>query len=223
MKRIWKKINRGILLGGVLLVLLIGFIVIKEVQFRTESPGIRDTARDAVEAILELNLSEGETVIGQVRPTDVQARQRERLETMLTQYWDAEGSKDFYPDAGGIRTSYEEYLRDPVLARFYEIDLNIPDSAVTVRQNGTDYAVVSFGIDNLAARYAGEGETIFCGEYYGAEGALGIALGEYVGSYHGYVDMELHRTGGQWRVCGMSMWLNLVNKVPAETETGGVQ
>jgi len=41
-------------------------------------------------------------------------------------------------------------------------------------------------------------------------------LGEYVGSYYGYVEMELHRKDGQWRTCGMNMTLYMTNKTVAE-------
>lgn len=216
MRRFWKRVNRGLVLGGVLLLILIGFIVIKEVQFRTEASQIRDSAKAAVEAMLDLNVSETSTVIGQVRSDEVSARARARMETMLSQYWDADADSDYYINVTAIRDSYETYLDEPVLVRFDEITLELPDRAIDVRQNGTDYAVVTLELDNLAARYQGDGEAIFFGEYYGSEDGIGISLGEYVGSYYGYVEMELHRKDGQWRTCGMNMTLYMTNKTVAE-------
>ena len=67
----------------------------------------------------------------------------------------------------------------------------------------------------------GDGETIFVGECYGSEGGDSDALGEYVGSYYGYVEMEMHHKDGEWRVCGIYTTLYMTNKTPAQTETGG--
>ena len=88
-----------------------------------------------------------------------------------------------------------------------------------MRQNGTDYAVVTVEINALSARYRGDGEMLFYGEYYGGE-EIGVVLGEYLGAYDGYVEMELHRRDGVWRVCGMSAWVQLRDKAVI-AETGG--
>lgn len=221
MKRFWKKMNRGLLLGGVLLLLLIGFIVLKEVQFRAEVPGIRQTVRDAMEALLELNLSEEETALGQVRTEAVRARQTERMEAVLSQYWDADAETEYYINVGTLRASFEEYLKEPLCVSFQEMDLSVSDREIEVRQNGTDYAVVSVEINSFSARYTGDGDSIFYGEYYSDREPIGIALGQYIGTYNGYAEMELHRKDGEWRVCGMSLYLQLMNKTVADTETEG--
>lgn len=218
MKNFWKKVNRGLLLGILLLFLLFGFVIVKEVQFRMETSEIRDRARETVEAMLALNLTEEHTVIGQVRAEAVRERELARMESMLATYWDADAESEYYINVDGIRRSFATYLEDPVLVRFSEISPEIPDREIAVRQNGTDYAVVTMEFDNFSARYQGDGDAVFCGEYVGGiEG--GLALGEYVGSYYAYVELELHRTGGEWRACGMSATLYMNNKTVADTET----
>lgn len=186
-----------------------------------EVPQICNRARDAVEAMLELNVSQTPPTIGQVRTEAVKASQRARMETMLSKYWDADADGGYYSGADNVRDAYETYLNEPVRACFFEIEMNLSDRSIEVRQNGTDYAVVSFELENLAARYRGDGETIFVGECYGSEGGDSDALGEYVGSYYGYVEMEMHRKDGEWRVCGIYTTLYMTNKTPAQTETGG--
>ena len=219
MKRFWNKVNRGVVLAVALILLLIGFAVVKEVQFRTEAPLIRDTAKTAIEELLLLNVSDEETVLGRVRSSDVQLRERDRLEAVLSEYWDADAESDYFMDAVSVRASFEKYLQAPVRMQARELTLSIADQDVSVRQNGTDYAVVTVEINALSARYRGDGEMLFYGEYYGGE-EIGVVLGEYLGAYDGYVEMELHRRDGVWRVCGMSAWVQLRDKAVI-AETGG--
>ena len=219
MKRFWNKVNRGVVLAIALILLLVGFVVVKEVQFRMEAPLIRDTAKTAIEELLLLNVSGEETVLGQVRSYDVQLRERDRLESVLSTYWDADAESDYHLDAVSVRAAFEKYLQAPVRMQMRELTMSIADQDVSVRQNGTDYAVVTVDINALSARYRGDGETVFYGEYYGGE-EIGVVLGEYLGAYDGYVEMELHRRDGAWRVCGMSAWVQLRDKAVI-TETGG--
>ena len=88
MRNFWKKANRGLLLGGVLLLGLVCFVMIKEVQFRVEAPQICDRARETVEAMLNLNVSGETATIGQVRTVESRTREMERAEEMLSEYWD---------------------------------------------------------------------------------------------------------------------------------------
>lgn len=220
MKRLWKKINRGLVLGAALLLLLVGFIVVKEVQFRMETSEVRARALETVEAMLSLNLSEEPTAVGETRTDEVRARETERMEAMLSAYWDADAESEYYLSAALVRASYEAYLADPVSVCFSEIDLSVSDREIAVRQNGTDYAVVTLEINNLSTRHQGDGDCIFFGDHFGASAEEMPAL-EYQGSYYGYVEMEMHRTGGIWRACGMSATLYMTNKTVVETETGG--
>lgn len=220
MKKFWRRVNRGILLGILLLAILVGFIVTKEVQFRMEASEIRERALATVEAMLSLNLSEESTALGDVRSAETRARETERMEAMLSTYWDADAESEYYLSAALVRSSYEAYLADPVSALFSEIDLSVSDREIGIRQNGTDYAVVTLEINNLSTRHQGDGDCIFFGDHFGASAEEMPAL-EYQGSYYGYVEMEMHRTGGIWRACGMSATLYMTNKTVVETETGG--
>ena len=221
MGRFWKRVNRGLLLGGVLLLVLISFIVIKEIQFRAEASQICDSAKAAVEAMLSLNVSKEQTEIGQVRTDEIQGKERLRAEAMLSQYWDADADTDCYITVGSIRESYENYLAAPVCVWVSEIEAEFSDREIEIRGNGPDYAIVTLELDNLAARYLGDGEALYFGEYYGSEVEDEASVGEYLGSYYGYVEMEMHRKDGQWRVCGMNASFYMTNKTPAKTETGG--
>ena len=76
-------------------------------------------------------------------------------------------------------------------------------------------------INNLSTRHAGDGDRIFFGEYFGVAEEEKLPSLEYLGSYYGYVEMEMHRAGGVWRACGMSATLYMTNKTAVEAETGG--
>lgn len=221
MKKFWRRVNRGILLGILLLAILVGFVVVKEVQFRMEMSEIRGKALATVEALLSLNLSEESIALGEVRSAETRARETERMEAMLSTYWDADAESEYYLNAALVRASYEEYLAAPVSVCFSEIDLNVSDREIGVRQNGTDYAVVTLEINNLSTRHQGDGDRIFFGEYFGGAEEEKLPSLEYLGSYYGYVEMEMHRVDGTWRACGMSATLYMTNKTILESEEVG--
>ncbi|MBE6588709.1 MAG: hypothetical protein E7643_00895 [Ruminococcaceae bacterium] len=221
MKRFWKKTNRGLWLGGILLLLLIVFVVVKEVQFAKEAPEIGARAREAVISLIELNLSPEGAVLDEALSKDDARKKREELESLLLEYWTPDASSDYYLGAGDVRGYYETFLEEDVKVIFYDVDVEVPDSAIAVRGNGTDYAMVSFELSRVSAVFSGAGDALFCGPYYEDTDWGSYDAGVWRGNYRGYADVEMHRVNGEWRVCGMSVYLNLYGKTESVQPTGG--
>jgi len=219
MRRFWNKANRGLLLGAVLLIALIVFIIVKEVQFRTELPEIRGTVKESLQAMLEVNIAPEGAQLGKAWSAEQKEIQRRRLENVLVTYWDADGTNDYYYTASEVRASYGEYLGKDCCVLFEEISLVLSDDDIRIVQNGTDYVTVSVEIDTMSATWIGDGEMLFFGESVYFEEMEGVTPFTYRGNYEGWFEMELHRVDGAWRVVATSGYFSLAHKALV---TGGV-
>lgn len=225
MKRFWKKTNRGLWLGGILILILIAFIVIKEIQLRTEAPVIAERAREAAVSLIKLNLSPKDAKLSSPLSEGSVKEKREELEAYLGAFWDADPPSSslyyMYTGANDVRLGFEELLLKDVSTIFYDVDVEIPDSAIEVKANGPDYALVYFELNRVSATFAGDGEQLFCGTYDWESMAKSGDSEVFLGNYRGYATMEMHRVRGEWRVCGISMYLNLYGKTATELAGGG--
>lgn len=218
MKRFLKKVNRGLLLGGALLLALIVFIVIKEVQFRVELPKIRESVKDSVQAMLDINLAPEGAKLGEEWSDTQKGTMKKRLEDVLVAHWDADGESNFYYTAAEVRAAYDEYLGWNCGVIFEEISLELSDNDILISQNGTDYAKVSVEIDAMSATWRGNEAFLFYGEGVYVESPISPVSATYRGRFEGWLEMELHRVGGEWRVVGTSGYFSSVHK---SVVTGG--
>ena len=226
MKKWWKKINRGLLLGAVLLIGLIGFIVFKEAQFQKEIPTIQDTAEAYIHDLLELNLSlEGEN-LGKKLTEGQRAEKMAAMDRLIVDYMaDGDGSKGSYHvyTAQQLRDNYEKTLEGKVQTIYRNLDFDIPENRIQVTQEGGDYANVSIYLQNVTVEGRGYLDQLFGGDYlkhsYDVEiydkGIYEIVDGEeleedpiksedawYGCTYSGNVVLQMKRVDGEWRVTG---------------------
>ena len=105
---------------------------------------------------------------------------------------------------------------------FFSVDVEIPKGAVSVESNGPDCAMVEIEINRVNATFLGNGEELFCGDSVetGSLAREGSAQA-YLGTYRGYASLEMHCENGEWRVCGISAYLNLYTKTATELSGGG--
>ena len=232
----WKKVNRGLLLGGVLLVGLIVFIVVKEVQFRREIPVLRETARDFLGATVEMNRIEG-TVGEDGKLTDAQKAARlEAFRTLIRTYWDASekditsGLSDFQ-EATKLFEAYQESSREELM----EWHMNLPDRQIFIQSNGPDRAIVSINYYDLTVRSKGwKSEQIFLFDYYVMPSETGSGKGSsdlpedfseddavavFDKSYSGIIYLDMKRTSEGWKVVGIRSYVN--SAYPVAVENGG--
>lgn len=143
-----------------------------------------------------------------------------RLEDVLVAHWDADGDSDYSYTAADARAAYEEYLDRKCRVIFEEIELELSDDDIKISENGSGYVSVSVEIDTMTAVWQGDGECLFFGEdvYVEEEGA--VSTGTYRGSYAGWMEMELHRVNGEWRVLTTTGYFSLIHRM---SMTGGAQ
>lgn len=206
----WKKINYGLVLGAVLLVFLTGFIIVKNVQFRSETAKIRASAVEFTEKFFLLNENPEETLGAERTADEKEARLRE-LNELIRTYWDTDTAADvsglyYYTlsSSSELMASFEEYLNRPVGLVVRDLTFQVSDREISVAPNGTDFAVVTIELSDLSlsAEYSGSG-VLFDGngvDYY--SGPKSKSSGVYASSYTGSVTLELHRVGGEWKVIG---------------------
>lgn len=222
MKKRWKKINRGLLLGAVLLVGLVGFIVFKEVQFRQELPKIRESAEAYVQDLLALNVSlEGEE-LGKDLTDEQRAQKQAALEKLISERMttgdNSTGNGYDVFSASELRANYEEMLEGAPATLFRNLEFDIPENRIEVTAEGNDYAYVSIYLQNISVEACGMIDQMFGGEstkyYYDVEiYDKEIAEGEefenyidktwYTCTFGGNAMLQMQRVDGEWKVTGV--------------------
>lgn len=87
-KNILRKINRGIVLGVVLLIGLVIFLVIDEQNFQRQQPEIQKMVEQYLQDVSEISLfPEQYRKIGQEVPAQVVEEKKKEMEDILNQYW----------------------------------------------------------------------------------------------------------------------------------------
>lgn len=93
MKRLWKRVNRGLVLAAVILVGLVIFIQIDQYQFRSAKPEIEQMTREYLARVKEIN---------QLEPDE----RRKQTRLLLSEYWEDSNGLTM----GESRNSMERYL-----------------------------------------------------------------------------------------------------------------
>jgi len=225
----WNKINRGLVLGAVLLIGLVGFIVFKHTQFQREIPTVREQVKAYVNGLLTLNLSPDGAEVGSAL-TDAQKVQKlSEMDGLIATYWTGESEKG-YLDSDDVRANYEDTLKGISRARILNYTWEPLDKRITVTANGTDYATVQLNLENVTVESQGKLEELFvCNnlqylyteDMYMGEGieikpmekedgeGLGLDTGTYRSVFSGYMSLTLKRVDGEWRITGVQGALHL--------------
>ncbi|MBQ7346458.1 MAG: hypothetical protein IJW55_00720 [Clostridia bacterium] len=221
MKKRWKKINRGLLLGAVLLVGLVGFIVFKEVQFRQELPKIRESAEAYVQDLLALNVSlEGEE-LGKDLTDEQRAQKKAALDKLIADRMatgDGEEGNYYVLTASELRANYEEMLEGAPATLYRNLEFDIPENRINVTSEGSDYAYVSIYLQNISVEACGMIDQMFGGEstkyyydteIYDKEFAEGEEFENYIDktwytcTFGGNATLQMQRVDGEWKVTGV--------------------
>lgn len=225
----WNKINRGLVLGAVLLIGLCGFIIFKHMQFQSEIPLVREQVKAYVNGLLALNMSPNGAEVGSALTDAQKAQKLSEMEGLLATYWTGE-SEDGYLDSDEVRSNYEETLKRISRARLLNYTWEPLDKRITVTANGTDYATVQLNLENVTVESQGKLDELFvCNNlqylymentYVGdlievkpvekeyGEG-LELDTGTYRSVFSGYLSLALKRVDGEWRITGVNGALHL--------------
>lgn len=222
------KINRGLVLGAVLLLGLTCFIIIKEVSFKSEKPLIADTVQEYIEKLAALSVAEDGAVPGH-KLTEAQKKARLGLFDALTdEYWLGNVSER---DISGeplekTRQDYIDCWLSGVIGVEYT-DIDVPQSEIEVTSDGPDRAKAELRISGIVAEYNGiDNGNIYSpflhsGTYIYYELDEGEYFTEkYRAVYDGDIEFELERSGGKWRIISVSsyIWTSSVIKKGEQTD-----
>ncbi len=226
MKHFWKKVNRGLLLGGVLLLGLVIMIVLRQVRFEKEVPEIKETAENFARELAQLNLTPERVSVGGKLSQEQLDKKLQELNAWGTAYWHHEKNnrqEDVLPFTD-LEEAFTTYWNRERIFLLESIDLSVGEHDIEVTQSGPDYAKVTLLSDTVSARvwaYEESGFAIYMGNirnnYIDTEVILpgdkveidpGIGdsdteekvLTAYDCFYMVSMSIELKRVDGEWRV-----------------------
>ena len=211
----WKKVNRGLLLGALLLTLLVVVIVVGEVRFKQETPLIKERGLAYLIDLATLQCDpKGE--LGQPLSASEVARQKEKMNQLLKTHWYGNLSESEYSGTGvsGVRQAYDEYLGNKLTVLFSTAEVHLLEDQVSVKKDGPNRAIMQLSAE-IKTEYIGDGSGFFFGGYnpgYGyynetwtdEEGNALIDNTEYSGIYYVHLSFELERVGGEWKIVAFS-------------------
>ena len=221
MKRFLRRVNLGLVLGGVLILATLLTILVTQVVFHLEKPTIQAAARDYLDDLAALNVTPaGRLPGGTLTDAEKNAKKME-LEALLMEHWYSEpvvvGTTDllFGNTAIGmedVRTSYYNYLEIPLQGAFFDVSFTVLDSDITIQTNGPGYARVSIDVTDANAVGQGHPDALFPTgdpdfftgdpESYPSAYELGKEYGteRYTARFAFYLELEMKRVDGEWRI-----------------------
>lgn len=229
LKPFWKRVNRGLLLGAVLLVVLIVMAVVQTISFRQAKPAIRQEVKSYVNDLLSITYVEGENITPGTELTDAQKQaRRDRLEELIGKHWKEVSQKEI--SSGALLTgklagtdSLRVWFESTLLGGQDPIDqLNLPiisDSDISISANGPGYAQVSvfFSFSTISRKMEFGTENDFekenRPEAENQPEAEKLSEKKVESGKQGVLQLELKRVNGNWKVIAanfsvMDTWEN---------------
>lgn len=230
MRSFWKRTNRGLWLGAILLVLLIGFIVFKQVRFTLEKPQIRETAVTFVTELLEIN-KVPDAVPGKTLTEAQKKAQTDALQSLLVEYWMEDPSAGtainyFYlgvetlgsDDLEEILTEYQNLPQN----RITSMNVMVPEREINIRADGTERVSVD-GVADVVIGMSGNDPLYGAGGLFPDRYGLadlsekeGIPQNDWEIGYAVSFNIDMMRTGKGWYVTGLSINIHQTWSEPAE-------
>lgn len=225
MKHFWKKTNRGLWLGGALLLITLAVIIVTSVLFTVEQPVIRKQVKEYVSDLIALNYApEGAKLNGRLSDADKKAKEAE-LEALFKTYWDPDDDSAGYgATVEEVRAAYGALLSEALTIKVLSGEISISDRDISITAEGPNYATVSLYIDTLSLTYEGKPVGIFIGGYqedYYTEDVMQTTPGARVGTFDLQLTLEMHRVGGEWRIISSFGYVSETHSVKADTNVGG--
>ncbi len=225
MKQFWKKTNRGLWLGGALLLITLAVIIVTSVLFAVEQPVIRKQVKEYVSALIALNYApEGAELNETLSDADKKAKEA-ALETLFKTYWDTEDTGATYGvSVEEVREAFGILLSEALTTKILSGEVSISDRDISITADGPGYATVSLYVDTLSVTYEGESGGIFIGDYsdyYYMDEEIQAQDGEWIGTYILQLTLEMHRAEGEWRIISSYGYISQTHSARPDTAKGG--
>lgn len=235
MKHYWKKLNRGLLLGAVLLVGFVIFVIVQNAQFQRSVPDIRELSQDYVAAMMDLNiLPDGAMTEDFYLTSKAQEQKLFEMNEILDALWNTQTKQENLDGVSGdkMRQQYQEALAREQFSRVLAVEFNLSDKDIDVISDGPNRAKVSLFTDDLIVTHIGdEGQCLFfvntwgmneIEDMYEMNNPMEIPV-RRKSTYRLNMDLELELVRGEWKIisCQSDYWINSTTVVLDEQETAG--
>jgi hypothetical protein len=225
-KTILRKVNRGLVLGLVLLIGLAVFIVADELSFQKQRPQIQETLEAYLQDVAKISiLPEAYQKLGVKTPADVLDKKKAEVQTVLDQYWTASGSDvDSYMFTKEVvKSEWNNMLENNAKGNGYVTKwTGISNGNVKISKTGPGRAMVIFPYSVVLEIY-GEADSnhmtgvIYAGEKYNGENTPDeVRRQEHKYSLESDLQVEMLYTDGQWKILSGTAGHSITSAVAAE-------
>lgn len=227
-RKFFKRINRGIVLGIIVILGFVIYVVADTSAFKKNKPNLEQAAENYFEAVSNVAVTPESDRDTKKNDMTEEGKKRlsEEFDKMLDDYW-TDSSTDvvsqyYYIDMDSMKSSIDYLLNNDSeidKASGYVTDWVYKLSNIKVVKAGPDVAVVSYDFD-VTAKIVGHNPLVICSSE--ATGASQMSFTydntgkavteEYesdvnkLKSYNitGNESMKLKKVDGEWKICGIS-------------------
>lgn len=197
LKKFLRRVNRGLLLGGIVLAGFVVFVITDTISFKKNKPVIEDEIKSYVSMLEDVGVNKGSD----------QTSYKEGIDSLINNYWTFSDEKSdlFYYSLN------QNEFKNILELNMNDSDLNAYVSKWTAKVNNIDiskagpgYAMVSFDCQ-IVAEFSGNAcivnpcyaMTVNNYVYYGEKVPTGLSRI----SIDGYYKMLMTQKDGKWKIC----------------------
>lgn len=227
----YRKMNRGLLLGGILVLIVVLYTIVTALTFQFQKSDIREVVSDFVNEATDLHTEEG-----------TEAEKKESFAKILSKYTTQKGvATESSYDRSQMQDAYAEFLANVHEdVKVNEIDVRFdsedPDKNFYITRAGVSYAKVmlnvrvdcemdmpqsmyEYGVEFGSILYM-PGSVVEKIDYKEFEGEEEDKVRHYSGSFNYDVTIIMEKSGGEWKVSAVEgVYLN--GNMMEERTTGG--
>ena len=218
----FKRINRGLILGAVLIAGTVGYVIVDNIRFKDSKSDIDKTVNDYFSRISEANVS------------DDSKKTAEKVGEIVSDCWIYDKAADYnYSGLTGLLESVNSYRGSgytPTEGKIeeYNMDINI----TSIRKNSPNGAVVVLGADFYCV-FTGKPSVFEIDAFYDLSNMM-YSYGDeddedeeendtvtkytYSGGFDN-ITVQLYYTDGEWKITSMEYYSEYMNDIVPLDET----
>lgn len=218
MKKFLRRVNRGLLLGGIVLAGFVVFVITDTISFKKNKPVIEDEIKSYVSMLEDVGVNKGSD----------QTSYKEGIDSLINNYWTFSDEKSdlFYYSLN------QNEFKNILELNMNDSDPNAYVSKWTAKVNNIDiskagpgYAMVSFDCQ-IVVEFSGnacivnpcDAMTVNNYVYYGEKVPTGLSRI----SIDGYYKMLMTQKDGKWKICMAESYGWDISEITAvDSEEGG--
>lgn len=218
LKKFLKRVNRGLLLGGIVLAGFVVFVITDTISFKKNKPVIEDEIKSYVSALEDIGVNKGAD----------QTVYKENINDLISNYWTYSEEKfnSFYygQNQNEFKNSLEFRIKDSD-PNAYVSKWTAKVNNVDISKAGPGYALVEFDCQ-IVAEFSGnaylvspcDAMTIENYVYYGENVPTGLSRISIDGTYKATMTQK----DGKWKICLVESYgWNSSEITAVDSEEGG--